>query len=160
MNEKKEEIKVLKQVISEHQKFIESVNKEKKANNVFVSGIPISLKLTNDDMPPVTSSKDIIQHIFLNLHATISPEDYDILKDIPTKPEHSRHSMVIQFKVVETRKAILKECKKFKNLDVSHPLRFVYIKHDMSPLTKRRMTVFIKKIASCVIYIKVTIRWR
>ena len=87
-------------------------------------------------MPPVTSSKDIIQHIFLNLHSTISPEDYDILKDFP-KPEHSRHSMVIKFKVVETKKAILEECKKFKNLDVSHPLRFVYIKHDMSPLTKK-----------------------
>ena len=109
---KKEEIKVLKQVISGHQKFIESVNNEKKANNVFVSGIPISLKLTNDDMPPVTSSKDIIQHIFLHIHSTISPEDYAILKDFPTKPEHSRHSMVIKFKVFETKKAILEECKK------------------------------------------------
>ena len=72
-------------------------------------------------------------------------ESYLIIKDFETKVGHTRHSMLVKFKVLELKKIILEKWKGFKNLNDEKPLRWVFIKHDMTPLTKKENDRLYKK---------------
>lgn len=128
LDAKTNEIKTLKKVIEEHQKFIENSNNEKKAKNVFITGVPIKYL-------DKTDSKNVIQSILSEVDPDISVDDYTIVKDFDCKPGNTRHSMLIKFNDIEKKKILLTKSKKLK--DKGESLKYVYIKHDMSPLTKK-----------------------
>ena len=134
LNEKTEEIKTLKKVIGEHQKVIESVQREKKANNVFVSGLPQTID--SDDEVLEDSSK-VLQHVLTAVHPTVTPDDYVIVKDFDIAPGNTRHSMLIRFNEKANKDTVLKNCKDLKDKPAADPLRWVFMKHDQSPMTKK-----------------------
>lgn len=143
--EKTEEIKMLKKIIGEQQKTLERINGEKKANNVFITGIPKILYIAGETGAPdepgttLTESKDIIQHILKMVHPPVTANDYDIIKDFECKPGHSRHSMLLRFKDDQKtcRKHILVKSKMLKDSDPASPFKYIYIKTDMTPLSKK-----------------------
>ena len=66
LDTKTEEIRLLKKVIGEHQRVLENVSKEHKANNVFITGEPCNMQ-GPVDRGMLQESKEIIQYIFSSL---------------------------------------------------------------------------------------------
>ena len=89
------------------------------------------------DRGMLEESKEIIQFIFSNLQPNITPDKYVILKDFDTKVGYTRHSMLIKFKELTTKKDLMGKCKELKNKEDGDPMKYVYINHDQPPLTKK-----------------------
>ena len=134
LNTVKEERINTKKVISEQQRFLETVRRDRVKDNIFISGIPNSLDIegTNTD-----SNDEIVLHILSFIEPTTSVEDYKIIKAFDPRDGLPRHSCLISFKNVDSRKKILDNSKKLNGLPEASALKKVYVKSEQSPLTRK-----------------------
>ena len=107
-------------------------------NKVFISGIPDTLTL-DDDEEPLTGDS-IVPRILAFVQPTIVPADYKIIKTFPAREGFDRHMCLLEFKEWKVKDELLKHTKKLKDLSVDHTLKKVYIKHEQTPLTRKENT--------------------
>ena len=82
----------IKAAISEQQKFLERIRREKNAANIFISGIPNELEVDGNN---VSDANTIIDNIMKFVNPTIQPNDYKILKNFVPREGFDRHSVKI-----------------------------------------------------------------
>lgn len=141
-----DDIKSLKNVVYEQQKYLESLKREKLRNNVFISGIPNSVTI-ND---VVTDENNvIINHILTFLVPGITEEVYKVDKVFEPKEGFTRHSAILSFTRYDKKIELLGKCKDLKNrTDVNHWLRKVFLRSEQTPLTSKENTRLFKKFKS------------
>ena len=126
--------RILKKTILEQQKYLEGMRREKTKCNVFVTGIPVSLKVDNE---VITDKKEIISQVFKIVNDNISSERYEVTKIFEPLDNRKNHSAKVTFKDFESKKAIMSNCKRLGNLGHTDPLKKIHIKYDDPPLTRR-----------------------
>ena len=102
---------------------------------VFVSGIPGSLTLDNED--PLDDGAAILLRILTYVQLTLTANDFKTAKVFAPKEGFDRHSRLIQFDDMKVKGDLLKNTKKLKDLGEEHTLKKVYIKNDQTPLTRK-----------------------
>ena len=130
-----DEHKVIKKVIFEQQKCLESLKREKIRNNVFISGIPNSTTING---VVTTDDSVIVKHVLSYLLPDIAQEDYNIDKAFEPKVGFTRHSAIISFTRYEKKVGLLGKSKELKTrTDENHWLRKVFIRSEQTPLTSK-----------------------
>ena len=130
-----DEHKIMKKVMHEQQKCLESLKHEKIRNNAFISGIP---NKTTIDGTETTDSNMIVKHILTFLLPTIVQEDYNVDKTFVPKEGFVRHSAIISFTSYEKKVELLGKCKDLKNRTEENDWRRrVFIRSEQTPLTNR-----------------------
>ena len=133
----------IKKVLQEHQKALERVQKEETKNNIFISGLPVSLNAGMNDISEVndndavTDHVEIIHHVLNFVNPGTEKEDYKILFNFEARENFSRHSAKIRVTDVETKFKIFKGCVKLKDLNPDNYLKKIFIKNDDPPLTRK-----------------------
>ena len=119
----------LRKAITEQQKFLENLHREKVRNHIFMSGIPNEL---NIDGHIVAEPNVIINTIISKVSADVSEEDYVVAKSFNCRDGQNKHSAKIVFKNTVTKGHIMANSKILNSLNASDPLRKVFIKHEAS----------------------------
>ena len=133
----KEERDQMKKVISEQQKFLETVRRDRSKNNLFMSGIPNSFEI---DGVETTDNDKIVKHILSFVHPTIAAENYKCIKTFEPRDGLPRHSCLLGFQDADAKKNVLSNSRKLNGLDESDPMRRVFIKNEQTPLTRKENT--------------------
>ena len=107
----------------------------KVKNNVFVTEIPATYKLHEGDENVCTDTKLIVQRAFQILNPVISTNNYTVEKVFQPVQGRTRHSAKVVFKDFESKMSIIKNGKKFKDLDENDTFRAIFVKFDDPPLT-------------------------
>ena len=134
LKEVEDESKVLKKVISDQQKFLETVKKEKVRDNVFISGIPNSMNIggTNSD-----DNEAIVLEVLSFVDPNITANDYRIIKTFEPRNDLPRHSCLIGFSNLNAKKNILSNSKKLNGLPETDEKKKVFIKSEQTPLNRK-----------------------
>ena len=124
----------LKKVVSEQQKFLETLKRDKVKDNIFISGIPNTLNIDGDN----TDDNDkIVHHILSFVEPDISDGDYRVIKHFEPREGYLRHSSILGFTNANAKKNILQNSKKLNGLSEENVLRKVFIKSEQTPLTRK-----------------------
>ena len=141
MEEVKDELKnikterdTLKKVVSEQQKFLESVRRDKVKDNIFMSGIPNSMNIEGANTEDNTK---IVQHILSYIAPTTAANDYKVIKVFEPRDGLPRHSCLLGFTNTVARKSILDNSKELNKLGEDNVLKKVYVKSEQTPLTRK-----------------------
>ena len=148
------ENKVIKKIISEQQKFLETVRRDKIKNNIFISGIPNRVNIGGVQ---TEDNETIISHILLHLVPTITADDYSIIMAFEHREGFTRHSAIVSFTDCKTKEKLLGTCKNLKNLNENNWLKRVYLKSEQPQLTSKENMASVK---SYGIHIKMTRIWK
>ena len=135
----------IKKVLLEHQKCLERTRKEETKHNIFIAGIPNTLK---SDMTGIPGAGDvdaditndhaqIIHHVLNFVCPGITNDQYKILVNFDAKENYSRHSAKIRVDDMDTKSKLFKGCVKFKGLNENNFLKKIFIKNDDPPLTRK-----------------------
>ena len=103
------ENKVIKKIISEQEKFLETVRTDKIKNNIFISGIPNRVNIGGVQ---TEDNETIISHILLHLVPTITADDYSIIIAFEHREGFTMHSAIVSFTDCKTKEKLLGTCKK------------------------------------------------
>ena len=135
LNDSKDQFAMLKKVSLEQQKQLEFLKREKIRNNVFISGLPNTVKIGNND---TVDNKTIVGHVLKFVLPTINDTDYKIDKAFEPKVGFTRHSAILSFKSNDKKIELLEKCKGLKErTDVNDWKRKVFIKSEQTPLTNK-----------------------
>ena len=128
------ETNILKKVVSEQQKFLEWLKRDKVKDNIFISGIPNTLDIGGDN----TEDNDkIVHHILTFVEPNIVDGDYRVIKNFEPRQGYLRHSCLLGFTNTNAKKNILQNSKKLNGLQEDNVLRKVFIKNEQTPLTRK-----------------------
>ena len=124
----------MKKVISEQQRFLETVKRDKVKDNIFISGIPNSMDIGGTN---TVKNDEIVLHILSFIEPTVSDEDYKVVKAFDPRDGLPRHSCLLSFSNVDARKKILDNSKNLNGLSDDNVLKKVYVKSEQTPLTRK-----------------------
>ena len=130
----KDERNQMKKVISEQQKYLETIRRDRTKDNVFISGIPNSLDI---DGVNTTENDKIVSHILSFVEPTIVAGNYRCIKAFAPREGLPRHSCLIGFNDPDAKKKVISNSKKLNGLEDGDPMRKVYIKNEQTPLTRK-----------------------
>ena len=105
---------VLKKVAVEQQNFLEMTKRNAMKGKVFVSGIPGSLTLDNED--PLDDGAAILLRILAYVQPTLTANAFKTVKVFTPKEGFDRHSRFIQFDDMKVKGDLLKNTEKLKDL--------------------------------------------
>ena len=74
--------------------------------------------------------------MLLVVDSCYSADNYTVEKVFQPIQGRTRHSAKSVFKNFETKMAIIRNCRKFKDLDKNDPIRAIFVKFDDPPLTQ------------------------
>ena len=130
----KKENAEIKKAVSEQQRFLERVCSEKNMDNIFISGIPIELEIDDNS---VDDANTILHHVLKFVDASITPQNYKILKNFEPREGNTMHSAKVKCADQTIKKKVFAGCKKFRELPEGSPLRKIWIKNEDTPLQKK-----------------------
>lgn len=143
LDNSKDQCKIMKKVILEQQKTLEYLKRDRIRHNVFISGIPNTIKINNND---TANNKIIVDYILKFLLPNIKDEDYKINKEFDSKVGFNRHSVIISLKNSDKKTELLQKCKDLKSRTEENSwLRKVFIKSEQTPLTSKENSRLYKK---------------
>ena len=125
---------VLRKVILEQQKCLTRLCNDKNKDNVFITGIPTKLIINNETL---STPKDIITQIMQVVSPDITNDEYKIIKSFNPREGQDVHSAKVTFTCSESKKKVMSNSKKLKELEVDNLLRKVYIKNESTPLVRK-----------------------
>jgi hypothetical protein len=134
LNTIKDERNTLKKVISEQQKFLETLKRDKVKDNIFIAGIPNSLNISGAD---TSDNAKIVHHILSFIDPNTSVDDYKMIKEFEPRQGLPRHSCLNGFTNINRKKNILDNSKKLNGLAEDNLLKKVYVKNEQTPLTRK-----------------------
>lgn len=130
----KKDNKVLKQIISEQQKFIESIKRDTIKDNVYITGLPKTMAIEDNQI--LNDRSEMIHKIFSSLNSELIKEEYEIAKIFDPKEGYTNYTALVKFKSSDSKKKLMPHCKKLKGYEASHPFFKIFIKNESTPLTR------------------------
>ena len=134
----------IKKVLLEHQKCLERTRREETKHNIFMAGIPNSVKNDmsgvphgDEDADKTSDHAEIIHHVLKFVSPGITKEQYKIIMNFDAKENYSRHSAKIRVEDMDVKSKLFKGCSKFKGLNDDNFLKKIFIKNDDPPLTRK-----------------------
>ena len=126
--------RVLKKTILEQQKFLEGMRRDKVKNNIFITGIPSSHTIKENN---VTDKEIIIQHIIKYIKDEVNNGHYKIVTFFDPVEGRNNFSAKVTFNDYSTKMVVIKNCKKLGTLDSEYPLKKIRVRFDDPPLTRK-----------------------
>ena len=124
VNNTAKEVKTLKQVILQQQKYMEIVKRKELANNIIVTGIPNAiLKINNEE---ITDNDEKLKKIFTHIVCDDKLTNGCNILRLPLRDGADTHSVKLQFTSNDAVKQIMNNAKLLKNFRAAK----VYINYD------------------------------
>ena len=124
----------MKKTILEQQKFLEGMRRDKVKNNIFITGIPSSHTIKENN---VTDKEIIIHHIIKYIKNELNNGHYKIVKIFYPVEGRNNFSAKVTFNDYSTKMEVIKNCKKLGTLDSEDPLKKIRVSYDDPPLTRK-----------------------
>ena len=124
----------LKNTILEQQKFLEGMRRDKVKSNVFISGLPSSHKIGEDD---VTNKSVILEHLITYINSEMTSDNYKVIKIFEPTEGRTKYSAKVAFNDYATKMSLINNCKKLGTLNDDDPLKKVRVRFDDPPLTRQ-----------------------